>query len=185
MIERGRAAWVYPDDFDADDIVGVENMTVQDPRRLREATMAAYAERFSEEVRPGDILVAGRNFGFGHVHDQPMWAMRDMGITLVIAESFAPFFARSEKYSGMRLLSCPGIGSAVSRWDEISVDWDTRIVCDETTGQRFQAEPWSSYDAALAETGGGAELLHERFERLRAAVPLPGRAAHENEKGTR
>ena len=89
MTITGRAAWVYPDHFDVDFIIGAANIGLQEPEEIVRCLMKEYEPDFLEKAAPGDLLVAGKNFGYGHGHPQPMMGMRHIGITCVVAESFA------------------------------------------------------------------------------------------------
>ena len=104
----GRVAWVFGDDFDIDLVIGVENIKSYDAEFLRSKVMQAYDPSFADRVRPGDVIVGGRNFGYGHPHYPPMVALRDLGIAAVIAESFSPGFWRGETYNGMPLITVAG-----------------------------------------------------------------------------
>lgn len=90
-------------------MIGVENIKSYDAEFLRGKVMQAYDPTFAERVQPGDVIVGGRNFGYGHPHYPPMVALRDLGIAAVLAESFSPGFWRGETYNGMPLLTVPGI----------------------------------------------------------------------------
>src|SRR3954471_10022137 len=158
---RGRVAYVFGDDFDVDEIVGVENIRTFDIEVLKRVCMTPFEPGFAETVRPGDLLVAGRNFGYGHPHDQPMLAMRALGIAGVIAESFAPLFARSETFNGFPLLACPGIAAAVSAGDVLTVEWEAGAVEIEG-GQMLAAEPPGPDVVDLVHAGGGHALLLSR-----------------------
>lgn len=125
---EGRVAWVFGDDFDVDLVIGVENIKTYDADELRAVTMKAYDESFVDRVRPGDVIVGGRNFGYGHPHYPPMVALRNLGIAAVLAESFSPGFWRGETYNGMPLLTVPGISQTVRLGDSVTVDWRTATV---------------------------------------------------------
>ena len=117
----GKAAWVYGDDFDVDYIIGIENIRVSDLNIIVSILMKHYDPDFASQVRPGDILIGGKGFGYCHPHPQAMQGMRELGITTIIAESFAFAFYRSELASGMRLLECPEITRMVERGDILEV----------------------------------------------------------------
>ena len=106
-ILTGRVAWIFGDDFDIDLLIGVENIKCYDSDLLLSKLMNSYEENFVSKVRPGEFLVAGRNFGYGHPHYPPMVAMRSAGVAGVIAESFAPGFWRGETYNGSK--HSPGV----------------------------------------------------------------------------
>jgi 3-isopropylmalate/(R)-2-methylmalate dehydratase small subunit len=158
---RGRVAWCFGDDFDVDEIVGVENIRTFDIDFLKSVCMTPFVEGFAEEVRPGDLIVAGRNFGYGHPHDQPMLAMRALGVAGVVAESFAPLFARSETFNGFPLLACPGISATVKRGDTLTVRWETGVV-EIDGGASLQAVPPGPDVIELVRAGGGHALLLAR-----------------------
>lgn len=134
---EGRVAWIFGDDFDIDLVIGVENIKTYDPDELRAVTMAAYDPTFVDRVRPGDVIVGGRNFGYGHPHYPPMVALRNLGITAVLAESFSPGFWRGETYNGMPLLTVRGISTSVDVGDPVTVAWRTaRVQITGTDGVR-------------------------------------------------
>jgi 3-isopropylmalate/(R)-2-methylmalate dehydratase small subunit len=156
---EGRVAYVFGDDFDVDEIVGVENIRTTDIEFLKGVCMTPFEQGFADRVRPGDLLVGGRNFGYGHPHDQPMQSMRAFGVVGVVAESFAPLFARSETFNGFPLLSCPGIATAARRGDRLTVEWEAAEVTVERSGERLQGVPPATDAVQLIAAGGGHNLL--------------------------
>jgi len=160
---KGRVAWIFEDeDFDVDQIVGVKNIKIKDPEELARLCMAAEEPDFAEKVRPGDLLVGNHNFGYGHPHYPPMIGMRQLGIGGVIGESFSPGYWRGEIAMGFPQVICPGIIGAVSRWDEIEVDWDAGVLRNLTAGTELPIEPLSESDRQMIETGGIVGYLHAR-----------------------
>jgi 3-isopropylmalate/(R)-2-methylmalate dehydratase small subunit len=125
-----------------------------------------YDAGFRAAVKPGDVLVAGHNFGYGHPHYPAMKAMRHMGITGVIAESFSPGFYRGEISMGFPLVTCPGIRAAVQRWDEVQVDWDALTVRNLSQGGApLAVEPLASADRGMLESGGLNAYLKARLRK--------------------
>lgn len=160
---RGRVAWIFEErDFDVDDIVGVANIKIKDPVKLAEVAMKDFDPDFADKVQPGDILVGGENFGYGHPHYPPMIAMRQLGLAGVVAESFSPGYWRGEIAMGFPQAACPGILSAVSRWDEVEVDWDACAFRNLTTGANLPIEPLSEGDRMMLSHGGLIGYLHAR-----------------------
>lgn len=161
-ILRGRVAFVFDeDDFDVDQIVGVKNIKIQDIEELAAAAMQSYDPDFAKKVRPGDLLVGGHNFGYGHPHYPPMKAMRHFGIAGVIAESFSPGYWRGEISMGFPQVSCPGIRSLVERWDEVEVDWNAGLVRNLTKGTELPFEPLAKADALMLTAGGLVPYLKQ------------------------
>lgn len=159
----GRAAWVFGDDFDVDEIVGIDNIRTFDLDVLRAACMAGFDPDFTATVRPGDWLVAGSNFGYGHPHDQPMLVMRALGVVGVIAGSFAPLFVRGEAYNGFPLVTCPGAADSIRRGDDLVVDWKQGQVEVVRTRRVLVGAPLSTHRIAQIEAGGGQQLLAARL----------------------
>lgn len=160
---RGRVAWKFEEpDFDVDDIVGVANIKLKDPAMLAEVAMKEFDPDFATKIRQGDVLIGGENFGYGHPHYPPMIGMRHLGIGGVIAESFSPGYWRGEVAMGFPQAACPGILRAVSRWDEIEVDWTTNILRNLSTGAELSIEPLSEGDRMMLAHGGLIGYLHAR-----------------------
>ncbi|RBI73572.1 3-isopropylmalate dehydratase [Roseovarius sp. TE539] len=162
---RGRVAFIFEDDdFDVDQIVGVKNIKIQDLDELAGLAMTTYDPEFGSKVQPGDLIVGGHNFGFGHPHYPPMKALRHLGITGVVAESFSPGYWRGEISMGFPQISCPGIRAFVDRWDEIEVDWEAGIVRNISRGTDIAFEPLALADRAMLEAGGLLEYLKANTE---------------------
>lgn len=159
----GRVAWKFGDDFDIDLAIGVDNIKYYDPDKLRSVLMQAYDSAFVDDVRLGDVLVGGRNFGYGHPHYPAMIAMRNAGIVAVVAESYAPGFWRGELYQGMPLVTVQGISDAVERWDDIEVEWRTATVRVPRTGETLHGTPPSPHAIDVIDAGGGLNLLLAQY----------------------
>ena len=152
---KGHAAWIFQEDnFDVDQIVGVKNIKLTDMEELARVAMRSYDPEFAKVVRPGDLIIGGRNFGYGHPHYPPMKAMRYLGIQAVIAESFSPGFWRGEISMGFPLVNCPGILENVNRWDQLSVVWEAGLVRNDTVGSELRMEPLSMADYKMLQYGG-------------------------------
>lgn len=166
---HGRAAWVFAEsDFDVDQIVGVKNIKITDVDELAAVAMQSFDPGFAKAVKPGDLLVGGVNFGYGHPHYPPLRAMRHLGIKALLAESFSPGFWRGEISMGFPLIAVPGIVAATERWDELSIDWESSTVLNHRSGRRLPFEPLASADRQMLEHGG---LLGYLQARRAAAAP--------------
>lgn len=160
---RGRVAWIFAeDDFDVDQIVGVKNIKITDIDELARLAMKAQEPDFAQQVRAGDLLVGGRNFGYGHPHYPPLRAMRHLGIAGIVGESFSPGFWRGEISMGFPLVPAEGILGAVQRWDEIEVDWDAGRVVNHTRGVSLPFAPLALADRRMLECGGMVGYLKQR-----------------------
>jgi len=152
---RGRVAFVFDEpNFDIDQIVGVNNIKVQDLEELKKTVMKTYDPNFVASVRAGDLLVGADNFGYGHPHYPSMKIMRHLGLTGVIANSFAPGYWRGEMSLGFPQIACPGIVDLVARWDDVEVCWSDGLVRNHTQGTSLPFDPLTQADAELLAAGG-------------------------------
>lgn len=152
---HGRAAWIFAEDnFDVDQIIGVKNIKLTDVEQLATLAMQSFDPGFRQAVRPGDVIVGGRNFGYGHPHYPPMRAMVHLGIAGVVAESFSPGFWRGELSAGLPMAACPGILGIVQRWDDIAVDWGQGLVRNQRNGKSLPIEPLAQAERLMIEEGG-------------------------------
>lgn len=156
---EARTAWVFEDDFDTDQIIGVANLKVQDDDELARLAMTRFDPDFRTAVKPGDVLVAGMNFGYGHPHAVGMRAMRRLGIHAVVAESFFPSYWLNEIGAGFLQIVCPGISSSVERWDRLSVNFASGFITVERTGERLAIDQYSERDVDVLLAGGLINLL--------------------------
>ena len=152
---KGRVAWIFTEEnFDVDQIVGVKNIKITDIGELSKLAMQSYDPAFATDVKAGDVVVGAGNFGYGHPHYPPLRALRHLGISAVIAESFSPGFWRGEISMGTPLIACPGIMTFVHRWDEIEIDWESGLVRNRRSNESLPFEPLSDADREMLETGG-------------------------------
>ena len=169
---RGRVAWVFgEDDYDIDLIIGVRNIKITDVKELAALAMADREPGFASTVQQGDLLVGGRNFGYGHPHYPAMRAMRHLGIAGVVAESYSPGFFRGEISMGFPLATCPGILAAAKRGDEIEVDWAAGQVRHLGNGQVLPLQPLSAAERQTLQAGGLVPYLKQRLASKPGAQP--------------
>ena len=169
---RGRVAWVFDEeDYDIDLIIGVRNIKITDVKELAALAMSDRDPNFAASVRRGDLLVGGRNFGYGHPHYPAMRAMRHLGIAGVVAESFSPGFFRGEISMGFPLVTCPGILTQVQRGDEIEVDWSNGCVRHLGRGSSLPLQQLNAAERQTLEAGGLIPYLKQRLARSAGAAP--------------
>ncbi|MCC5857834.1 MAG: hypothetical protein JJT90_06750 [Ectothiorhodospiraceae bacterium] len=163
----GRVAWIFDQpNFDIDLIVGVENIGTQDIETLKFVCMADYDPDFAESVQPGDLIVGGENFGYGHPHFPACRALRALGIAGIVAESFSPGFYRGESTNAFPLIECPGILDNVKRWDHLSFDWDSEVLSIKGKAMSLQCARIPQKTKDLLEAGDLISYL-QRSNRLR------------------
>ena len=116
-------------------------------------------EDFPKNVKPGDIMVAGANFGCGSSREHAPIAIKESGIALVIAKDFARIFYRNSINIGLPIIECPEAVEAIAEGDELEVDMDKGIIYDKTTGKRFETAPFPAFIQTIITNGGLIESI--------------------------
>jgi len=144
----------FGDNIDTDVIIPARHLTSADPEHLKEHCMEDIDITFKDRVKPGDIIVAGKNFGCGSSREHAPIAIKASGVSLVIANDFARIFYRNSINVGLPILECPEAISKISEGDEVEADFDTGIITDKTTGECFQANAFPEFIKNIMASGG-------------------------------
>ena len=150
--------WRYGDHVDTDVIIPARYLNISDFNELAEHAMEDSKENltvnFAANVKPGDIVVAGKNFGCGSSREHAPMVLKVKGVKCIIADSFARIFYRNAINIGLPILECPSASTAIREGDTVSVNFDTGVITDETTGETFQAEPFPPFIQKIIRSGG-------------------------------
>ena len=152
----------YGDNVDTDVIIPARYLNTPDAQELAKHCMEDIDAGFAARVRPGEIMVAGRNFGCGSSREHAPLAIKACGVACVIAATFARIFYRNALNIGLPILECPEAAAAIKAGDTVSVDFDTGGITDETTGQTFRGEPFPPFMQELIAAGGLAAYRRAR-----------------------
>ena len=144
----------YPDNVDTDVIIPARYLNTQDAKELASHCMEDIDKSFVSKVQPGDVMVGGWNFGCGSSREHAPLCIKTSGISVVIAKSFARIFYRNSINIGLPILECEAAADAIAAGDLVSVDFDTGLITDETTGATFHAEPFPPFIQEIIATGG-------------------------------
>ena len=144
----------YGDNIDTDVIIPARYLNTQDAKELASHCMEDIDKSFVSKVQPGDVMVGGWNFGCGSSREHAPLCIKTSGISVVIAKSFARIFYRNSINIGLPILECPAAADAIAAGDLVSVDFDTGVITDETTGATFQAEPFPPFIQEIIAAGG-------------------------------
>ena len=153
MEARG-TVFKYGDNIDTDVIIPARYLNTQNARELADHCMEDIDKTFITRVKEGDIMVGGENFGCGSSREHAPLAIKTAGIACVIAASFARIFYRNAINIGLPILECPAASAAIREGDTVSVNFDTGVITDETTGETFQAEPFPPFIQKIIRSGG-------------------------------
>jgi 3-isopropylmalate/(R)-2-methylmalate dehydratase small subunit len=159
--------WKFGDNIDTDRLAPYDSMVL--PWEQRRPTVLRERPEFAAGCRPGDILVAGRNFGCGSSREPAADNLRLLGLSCVLAESFARIYFRNTVAIGFPNLACPGIGDACGDGDELEVHLAEGRVHNLTRGSRIRAIPFDPAMLEIIEAGG----LLARLARQRGHRPAP------------
>lgn len=151
----------YPDNVDTDVIIPARYLNTADAKELAKHCMEDIDTDFVKNVHPGDILVAGWNFGCGSSREHAPLVLKTCGAGCVIAKSFARIFYRNAINIGFPILECEAAAEEIQAGDQVSVDFDTGIITDITTGKTYQAEPFPEFIQNIIKKGGLLASLKE------------------------
>ena len=158
-------AWVYGDNVDTDVIIPARYLSMSDPEMLAPHCMEDIDSSFAAGVKPGDVIVAGANFGCGSSREHAPVAIKANGVSCVIASSYARIFYRNAINIGLPILECPEAAriGAINRWDELSVDIASGRIENATSGEIFTAAPAPDFLRDLFDAGGLVPYVRERL----------------------
>ena len=151
----------YPDNVDTDVIIPARYLNTPNAQELAKHCMEDIDTSFVSSVRPGDIMVAGWNFGCGSSREHAPLVIKTCGTGCVIAKSFARIFYRNAINIGLPILECEAAAEEIQAGDEVSVDFDTGVITDHTTGKTYQAAPFPEFIQNIIKKGGLLASLKE------------------------
>lgn len=154
----------YGDNVDTDVIIPARYLNTIDKKELASHCMEDLDTTFTSRVKPGDIMVGGENFGCGSSREHAPIAIKESGIALVIAKSFARIFYRNAINIGLAILECPEASEKIEAGDEVSIDFDTGLITNATKGETYQANPFPDFIKEIIQTGGLMADIKKRQE---------------------
>jgi 3-isopropylmalate/(R)-2-methylmalate dehydratase small subunit len=150
----------YGDNVDTDVIIPARYLNMTRADELAAHCMEDIDKDFIKNVKQGDIIVAGSNFGCGSSREHAPAAIKASGISCVIAKTFARIFYRNAINIGLAIVECPEAAEAIKANDEVSVDFDSGVITDVTTGKSFTAVPFPAFMQQIITSGGLVEFTN-------------------------
>lgn len=144
----------YGDNIDTDIIIPARYLNTTDSKELAAHCMEPLDAEFPSKVTKGDIMVGGSNFGCGSSREHAPIAIKECGISCVIAKSFAGIFYRNAINIGLAIMECPMAAEEIGEGDQVSVDTETGIIKNETSGKEYQAMPFPEFIDNIISKGG-------------------------------
>lgn len=161
MNAKGRV-FKYGDNVDTDVIIPARYLNSSDPGELATHCMEDIDKEFVNRVKPGDIIVASKNFGCGSSREHAPIAIKANGVSCVIAETFARIFYRNAINIGLPIMECPEAAKAINSGDEVEINFDTGEIKDNTTGQSFKGQPFPEFMQKIINSEGLLNYIKNR-----------------------
>ncbi len=146
--------WRYGDDINTDVLIPARYLSTSDPVELAKHALEDLDPNFVKEVKVGDVIVAGKNFGCGSSREHAPIAIKTAGVSCVIASSFARIFFRNSINLGLPILECPEAAEHAEAGDVLRIDLAAGTIFNSTTGLTYQAKPFPDAVMRIIAAGG-------------------------------
>ena len=163
MLIKGRT-WRFGNDVDTDAIIPARYLNTSEPGELAKHVMEDADREFVKKVKPGDILVAGKNVGCGSSREHAPIAIKAAGIQAVVAKSFARIFYRNAFNIGLPIFESPEASEKIREGDEIEIDADQGIIRNRTKDEAYHANPIPAFMQELIAAGGLVEWTKRKLK---------------------
>lgn len=144
----------YGDNIDTDVIIPARYLNTADHKELAAHCMEDIDKDFVKKVKEGDIIVGGANFGCGSSREHAPIAIKNSGVSCVIAATFARIFFRNSINIGLAILECPEASEKIEDGDEVSIDFDTGVITNLTKNETYKAEPFPEFVKKIIDADG-------------------------------
>jgi len=153
-------AWVYKRaHINTDEIIPARYLNTDDEKELAKHCMEDLDAGFVKKVQPGDVVVAGDDFGCGSSREHAVWALRGAGVATVIAGTFARIFYRNAINCGFYLIESKEAVERIADGDEVQIDYAAGIIEDKTTCEKIEFRPLPEFALEIIRDGGLLEHI--------------------------
>ena len=152
----------YGDNVDTDVIIPARYLNSSDPAELATHCMEDLDKDFLKRMKPGDIMVATKNFGCGSSREHAPIAIKACGISCVIAETFARLFYRNAINIGLPIIECPEAAAGIDDGDEVSVDFDSGIITNITQNTTYKGQPFPKFMQQIIDSEGLVNYINNK-----------------------
>lgn len=159
QIVRGRAHVYTRPHINTDEILPGRYLALTDASEMARHAMETIDPGFSQKVRPGDILVAGEDFGAGSSREHAVWALKETGLAAIIATSFARIFFRNAINNGFLVIECRGVADTTQCGDELEIDLSAGTIQNLTREVVHSFPPLSDFVREILAAGGLLPLV--------------------------
>ena len=152
----------YGDNVDTDVIIPARYLAIADPKELAEHCMEDIDRDFVKKVQPGNIMVAGKNFGCGSSREHAPLVIKVSGISCVIAETFARIFYRNAINIGLPIIECPEAAKDIQDGDEVEVDFDSGVITNRTKGESYKGQAFPEFMQKIIQAEGLINYINNK-----------------------
>ena len=149
-------------DVDTDQIIASQYLLFPTIDEMKMHAFESLDPQFATKVKPGDYVVAAENFGCGSSREHAPLSIKASGVSCVIAETFARIFYRNSINIGLPIIECPEAAIAISAGDEVEVDFDSGVITDVTTGQKFQGQAFPPFMQKIIDCEGLVNYINQK-----------------------
>jgi len=142
------------DHINTDEIIPARYLNTDDEAELAKHCLEDLDKNFVNKVQPGDVIVAGEDFGCGSSREHAVWAIRGAGVQTVIAKSFARIFYRNAINNGFYVIESPEALEKINEGDELEIDYKAGLIKNKTAGIDIEFAPLSDFAREIIEAGG-------------------------------
>ena len=152
----------FGDNIDTDVIIPARYLNSSDPKELATHCMEDIDKDFVNKVKPGDIIVANKNFGCGSSREHAPISIKAAGVSCVIAETFARIFYRNAINIGLPIIECAEASKGIEAGDEVQVDFDSGIIKNLTKGTEFKGQAFPPFMQKIIDAEGLVNYINAR-----------------------
>ena len=152
----------YGDNVDTDVIIPARYLNSFDAQELASHAMADIDPEFVNKVKPGDLIVANKNFGCGSSREHAPLCLKTAGVSCVIAETFARIFYRNAINIGLPIIECPEAAKGIEAGDEVEVDFDSGIITNVTKGTTFKGQAFPEFMQRIIASEGLINYINNK-----------------------
>ena len=159
---ESKKIWRYGDDVDTDVIIPARYLAIADWNELAEHAMEDIDTTFAPNVKAGEIMVAGKNFGCGSSREHAPIAIKASGVSCVIADTFARIFYRNSINIGLPIIECPEAAEGIEDGDEVEINFDSGIIYDKTKDTRYKGQAFPPFMQEIIKNEGLINYINNK-----------------------
>jgi 3-isopropylmalate/(R)-2-methylmalate dehydratase small subunit len=152
----------YGDNVDTDVIIPARYLNSSDGKELAKHCMEDIDKEFVNKVKAGDIMVANKNFGCGSSREHAPLAIKEAGISCVIAETFARIFYRNAINIGLPIVECPEAAQGIDAGDEVEVDFDSGMIYNKTKNESYKGQAFPPFMQKIIDCEGLVNYINQK-----------------------